>query len=89
MAEELNAWDWIAKINEKITFLRLNVLEHRDITEEDYDMLKVWYCQWWFGTHPFYTENVIQDDFSCQNVSTTSNGTIVEHIPNETKKIKK
>ena len=61
-SEELNAWDWVAKMAEKITFIRLNVLDHRDITEEDYDILKIWYRQWWMGTHPLFQTKMEGND---------------------------
>ncbi len=54
MSEELQAWDWIGKVGEKITFIRLNAIEHRDISEDDYELLKVLYKVYWMGEHPYY-----------------------------------
>lgn len=51
---ELDAWSWIGKVGEKITFIRLNAIEHRDISEDDYELLKVLYRIWWNGEHPYY-----------------------------------
>ena len=99
-SEELRAWDWIAKMAEKITFIRLNTLECRDITEEDYEILKIWYKQWWLGTHPLFqtkmdckVENVSQADLFTANMTgantTSSNGTEVEYTLKQHKKIEK
>ena len=51
---ELEAWNWIAKVNERITFIRLNVLDGRDITEGDYDLLKVLFRAYHNGEHPLF-----------------------------------
>lgn len=59
---ELQAWDWVTKITEKLTFIRLNALDHRDITEEDYEILKVLYRQWWEGVHPLYQTEISDND---------------------------
>jgi hypothetical protein len=52
--EELQAWEWVGKVAEKVTFIRLNAIEHRDISEEDYELLKILYKLWWNGEHPYY-----------------------------------
>jgi hypothetical protein len=82
--KELDAWEWVGKVAEKVTFIRLNAIEHRDISEEDYDLLKVLYKIWWNGEHPYYkacmsttVENVIQGGLFTDRVADTTQGTKV------------
>ena len=51
---ELDAWNWMSKITEKLTFIRLSVIEKREISEEDYDLLKIFYRVWSNGEFPLY-----------------------------------
>jgi len=81
---ELGAWDWIGKVAEKLTFIRLNAMDHRDITEEDYDLLKVLYKQWWLDIHPYYEarmsgtdETAIQGGLFTDKITSTTEGTKV------------
>jgi hypothetical protein len=64
--EELNFRDWIAKINERLTFLLLNIKDKRDITENDYDILRVFYKTWYNGEHPLYATKM---EGVCQTVT--------------------
>jgi len=46
---ELGFFDWILKVNEKLMFAILSIKEHRDISEEDYGLLKALHdrvCMW-------------------------------------------
>lgn len=68
MNEELDAWSWIGKIGEKITFIRLNAIEHRDISEDDYELLKVLYKVYWMGEHPYYQAKMAgENEKTCQS----------------------
>lgn len=51
---ELDFWDWVAKVAERLIFMRLNVADHRDISEEDYCLLKILYKPWYCGELPIY-----------------------------------
>jgi hypothetical protein len=52
--KELDAWDWMNKINEKLTFILLNAKEKREITEADYDLLKILFRVWDNQEYPIY-----------------------------------
>jgi uncharacterized protein YfkK (UPF0435 family) len=51
---ELDYWEWIAKVNEKLTLLRLKVLDHKDISEEDYELLRVLFRPYNNGEYPLW-----------------------------------
>ena len=85
--EELQAWDWVGKVAEKVTFIRLKAIEHRDISEEDYELLKVLYRVWWNGEHPYYKACMSTTDetatqgglFSDKMASTTQGTKVVDY----------
>ncbi len=52
--QELGFWDWCAKICERLTFARLTVLDHKDIKESDYDLLKVLFKPYFMGEYPIF-----------------------------------
>ena len=64
--EELDAWNWMAKVNEKLTFLRLKCLNKKDITDDDYALLKILYRVWYDGEYPLY---VTKMEGTAENVS--------------------
>lgn len=93
---ELDFWEWLAKVNERITFLKIRVLDHRDITDDDFCLLKVLYKPYYCGEYPLYqtkmdavAENVIQNslftDTTADNTTTKCDGTIVEQGVSEPK----
>ena len=51
---ELGYWDWLSKITERLTFARLKVGDRKDISEEDYGLLKVLFPIWYNGEFPFF-----------------------------------
>lgn len=51
---ELEPLPWILKINEKLTFLLLRIKGGMEITEEDYELLKILFRLHWQGVHPLY-----------------------------------
>jgi hypothetical protein len=59
---EMNFWDWLGRVVEKATFVRLNVAEHRDISEEDYLMLEFLYRDYYNGVFPLYVSKLALDD---------------------------
>lgn len=82
---ELGAWDWLAKVNEKLTFLRLSILERKEITDQDYEFLKPFYGIWWRGELPLYqtkldlpvelsTQNTLFADRTADDITTTCDG---------------
>jgi len=53
--EELGYWDWIGKVNEKLTFLRLKVSNHEDkIGEDDWQLLECLHKVYFNGEMPIY-----------------------------------
>ena len=93
---ELEAWDWIAKITEKLTFIRLRVNEGVDITDEDYDILKMMFRLQWEGRHQLYLskpdikdETAEQQGLFGQNDTNTTDGTEIELLSADNLKEKK
>ena len=52
--QELSEFDWIVKFNEKLTFILLNIKSHRDIKEEDYELLRVLFRIYCNGEYVIY-----------------------------------
>ena len=52
--KELDAWEWITRMTQKDYYIIRKVKDHIDITEEDYEVLKVLYREWWMGVHPLF-----------------------------------
>jgi hypothetical protein len=84
LEKELDAWEWVGKVAEKVTLIRLNAIEHRDISEEDYELLKILYKLWWNGEHPYYKacmsttdETAIQGGLFSDKMASTTQGTKV------------
>jgi len=93
---ELGLLDWTAKITERVTFILLNIKDKREITEDDYAILKVLHKVWYNGEHPLYKTIMDGDCHSVTqtnwitDVSTVSNtspeeGTIVDYTISEPK----
>jgi hypothetical protein len=88
---ELGAWDWMAKIIEKMTLIRLSVIDHKEIKEEDYPLLKIFFRIWDNGEFPLYetkvdkvAETACQKDLftpECRKeVLNELNGTIIDKL---------
>jgi hypothetical protein len=56
---ELQPWDWLAKVTERLTFIRLKVMDHKEIDENDYDLLRVFYGVYWRGEYPIYQTQAV------------------------------
>jgi hypothetical protein len=85
--------DWLPRISEKLQFILLNIKENRDISEEDYALLRVLHKAWFFGEYPLYkTQLAIKEELSVQqglfadNVADEEDGTKVEPSKRKTKK---
>ena len=94
--QELGFWDWVAKVNERLTFLRLNVMDHRDVSETDYDLLKALFKIHHNGEFPLYktatdipVQTVSQINLFSDITSDTAlpivGGTVIEYLPVEPK----
>lgn len=90
---ELGMTKWLAKINEKLTFILLSVKEKKEISEADYNLLKMLHRDWWMGEFPIYAhevahvkpENVTEQNlFDVTDDQEKSDGTEVESLPEET-----
>ena len=73
---ELGFWDWIGKVVEKLTFARLNVADHREISEEDYALLKTLFRPYHNGEYQIFqskmegiVETVIQNSLFTDKTS--------------------
>jgi hypothetical protein len=89
--EELQYWDWIAKITEKLMFMRLKVQDRKDISEDDWELLRVLYPLHYNGEYPLYvtkmegtSQSVIQTNLFDAK-STGNLGGILLELDEETK----
>ena len=94
VTEELECWEWLAKVTERLTFLRLKVLDHKDITEDDNELLRAMFKVWHNGEYPIFaiksavsTEKARQSDLFSeedrQEVLTELNGKVIELMDSE------
>lgn len=52
---ELGFRKWVARISELLTFIQLNIKEKRELTEKDYELLKVLHDKIWYDSvYPIY-----------------------------------
>ena len=56
---ELTFPRWLAKITERQTFILLNIKEKRDISEDDYALLRALHRLWFMGDYPVYTHELL------------------------------
>ncbi len=89
--KELECLEWTMKLNERMTLIILKIKDHTDITEEDYEILKLWHRAWWLGLHQLYKncvegkeETAVQGGLFGQNDMNSTNGTNVEVQVSET-----
>lgn len=85
--------DWLPRISEKLQFILLNIKESRDISEEDYELLRVLHKIWFYGEFPlFKTQLAIKEELSVQQglfadtMADVEDGTEVEQFKKKTKK---
>jgi hypothetical protein len=65
--KELEYFDWVRKISEKITLVLIKVHDHTDITEEDYSVLEVLHRTWCLGHFSLYqTKMEGKNEKTCQ-----------------------
>jgi len=85
--------DWLPRISEKLQFILLNIKENRDISDGDYDLLRVLHKTWFYGEFPLYKtqldikeESSVQQGLFSDNVADEEDGTKVEPPKGKTKK---
>ena len=94
VTEELECWEWLAKVTERLTFLRLKVLDHKDITEDDNELLRAMFKVWHNGEYPIYMTKSPKVAESAEQVSlftqedrqevlTELNGKVIELMDSE------
>ena len=90
--QELEFLPWIEKISEKLTFLLLNVKEHRDIKETDYELLKILYKPYFNGEYPLFVtkmegiaETSVQNVLFTDTISTSEDGIKIDYTVSEPK----
>ena len=76
--EELQAWEWLKKVNERLTFIILKVQDRKEISEQDWDLLRVFYPLWYNQEYPFYATKM---EGVSQSVTQAS---IFDAIPSDT-----
>lgn len=62
---ELTYKKWLARINENLTFVLLNIKEKREITEKDYELLTTLHRIWFLGEFPVYAHenpHIVSDE---------------------------
>jgi hypothetical protein len=93
---EIGAWEWLAKVNEKLTFLRLKVLDHKEIADSDYELLRIFFKIWSTGEYPLYVtrmegvaektcQNTLFNTVTTDNTSITTDGTTIAYSLSESK----
>ena len=93
---ELGFWEWCGKIAEKLTFIRLKVNDHKDISEDDYDLLRVLHKTHYNGEYPVFQskmegeqtivmQNSLFDDNTADVIVEVTDGTEVDTIDSEPK----
>jgi hypothetical protein len=75
---ELHFWDWLLKINERVTFIILNVKDKRDISDSDYALLKILFRPFHNGEYPLY-----QSKMEGTEIMATQTGLFKEQIEEE------
>jgi hypothetical protein len=92
---ELGFWDWVGRVTEKLTFARLNVNDHREISDDDYTLLKILFRPYYNGEYPLYqskmegivesvTQNSLFTDGLAEESTTITDGTIFDTVVTET-----
>lgn len=81
---ELKYYDWLGKVTERLTFIRLKVADGKDITEDDYALLEALHPVHFYGAYPIYAtrlsgtdEKAVQQGLFSDNSSTSKDGTAV------------
>jgi hypothetical protein len=86
MAEvELQFWDWCAKVAERLTFMRLNQIEHREINESDYELLKVLYKPYYNGEYVICQTKMEKTDETAVQQGLFTTGMEIETVLSEPK----
>ena len=92
---ELKYFDWLGKVTEKLTFIRLKVADGKDITEDDYALLEALHPIHFYGAYPIYAtrisgteEKAVQQGLFHDILAENKNGTEIE-IPTSEPKTKK
>lgn len=97
MASELTFKKWLEKVNERLTFFLLGIKEHKDMIEQNREMLDMLHRDWYYGEYPIYVhenafikkdETAVEQILFGQNVTSDGDGTEVEKV-SETKTKKK
>jgi len=85
---ELQAWDWMGAVAQKIGKIRERVFEHKDIPEEYIPLIKTLFRVWSNGEVPIYetkmeapvetsVQNSLFDDKNADKDTNTLNGKII------------
>ncbi len=51
---ELTYRKWLARVNEKLLFILMSIKEKKEISEQDYELLRAMHRAWYLGWHPIY-----------------------------------
>ena len=74
---ELQFHDWLDKVNERLTFARLKINDGKDISEDDYDMYKMLFRDWYNGEHPIFVNKMVGEVQSVSQQGLFSDNTTV------------
>lgn len=79
VSEELNFWDWLGEVNQKLTFFRLKVsVDHKEPPEGDYELIRLLHRIFDRGEFPLYANKLDQTDETAVQQGLFSDGTEVE-----------
>ena len=84
--DELSFLEWLSKINERTTLILLSIKDRRDISEEDWELLRCLHRQYYLGELPFYrnkftltAETATQTNFLCHFGTESGKGTKIDN----------
>ena len=90
--QELKPLDYIRKFSERLTLTLIKIYDCKEISEEEELLLKEVFRIQWLGNYPLYVtklalpdETTTEQGLFSQNVSSTSNGMVIEQAVSEPK----
>lgn len=82
---ELKMWDWLVKVNEKLTIIQIKVSDGKDLNEAEEELLRVLHQIWHRGEYPIYAsrllgtdEKAIDQGLFAVNLSDSKDGTKID-----------
>ena len=95
---ELEPLEWIIKVNEKLTLIIRKIMDNKDLSEDEWELLRIWWTVQYNGEYPLYkkvidepSQTVTQIGLFSDVMSCSEEGMkidyVIENKDNDTKKI--